>query len=131
MDYEDRRRAQVEAELSPASGKPASSLFARVAEIIVSNLQISIDSIHVRIEVTEDVQEPFCIGLGWSQMLISTANEKWEKAFLQPAATKDRVRKILELKGFMVYMDPLKDQQYLSSIVWPAFYEKRISTKTA
>eukprot|EP01061_Rhynchopus_euleeides_P040389 TRINITY_DN6950_c0_g3_i1.p1 TRINITY_DN6950_c0_g3~~TRINITY_DN6950_c0_g3_i1.p1 ORF type:complete len:3719 (+),score=1247.43 TRINITY_DN6950_c0_g3_i1:123-11279(+) len=104
--YDELLKQQQESKVVEGKTK-ASSFTERLQETIISNLQIDIQSIHVRFE--DDVTSPgdvYTMGVCLNSLKVFSTSESWERSFI--SAVGDVVHKAVNVEDFGVYMDHSK-----------------------
>eukprot|EP00667_Euglena_gracilis_P000019 EG_transcript_19 len=120
--FEARRKAREEADKLAATEttKKTGGFVASLTESIVNNLRIVINSIHVRLEVTDLLPRPFVLGLAWGGMTIASTDAEGAETFVK--AGTDVSHKRLHLRDFSVYLDaaapPAREAEFEAEPSW-------------
>lgn len=107
-------------------------------DTVISNLQVSINNIHVRYEDAQTrPNQIFACGFTLQQLSAFTVDESGDQAFV-PANQMDDLRKSLELKRAAIYFDcnttlwsPIESWDQMEPGEWKEWFEPGIRTEEA
>jgi len=80
--------------------------FSSYTSLIINNLQIYIDRVHIRYEdPISNPANPFVMGITLEQIHAETTDEEWEPSFLSSQISAQIVHKLVSLKNLSVYLN--------------------------
>ena len=98
LDQLEQRRAAAEAVNDEEQG-----MFVKLAELIVSNLQITVKDVHIRVEDLANGPSPFSLGLEIQTVHVQSCDEHWKPAFIGDATGP--LRKEIAIQGLSLHLN--------------------------
>ncbi|PRP76755.1 hypothetical protein PROFUN_11758, partial [Planoprotostelium fungivorum] len=98
------------ASTAPAIGEQRTSVFTRMMNKIVDNIQFSVDDVHVRYEDAEtNPDRPMSFGFTLEHLSAESVDENWTPTFLN---LETLIHKIVNLKNISLYWNPSESNLY-------------------
>ncbi|EGG23782.1 hypothetical protein DFA_05918 [Cavenderia fasciculata] len=94
---------------SSSSSSVMSSFGGKMLATVVDNLQLYINSVHIRFEGTSS--NPFAVGITMKKLIAESTDSNWKPTFLQNKDNNSIVHKVINLSDLSVYWD--SDKQHL------------------